>query len=130
MVRSVPTIIGQTSYRVCVVDGDPAVRDSLATLIELSEHQVTTYASGEAVLRGLGDRPLDCDCMIAAAELPDMSGLELFTALKRLHPNIRFALLLSRNDHTAMLAARHSGIDAVFQKPLVHGKLRRFLETA
>jgi two-component system, LuxR family, response regulator FixJ len=130
MPRSALITTDQSSYRVCVVDGDPAVRDSLATLIELNEHPVTAYASGEEVLRDLGSRPLECHCVIAAAELPDMTGIELFTALRRLHPSVRFALLLSRNDHAAMLAARRSGIDAVFQKPLVHRKLRRFLETA
>lgn len=111
-----------------MVDGDPAVRDSLATLIGLGDHDVVTYDCGQALLR---DMPSSADAyVISASELPDMTGLELFAELQRQRPGIHFALLLSRNDHVAMVTARRLGIDAVFQKPLVHRKLRHFLQTA
>jgi CheY-like chemotaxis protein len=111
--------------RVCVVDEDPAVRDSLATLMGLNDHEVATFDSGGALLRAVAEAPPDC--VICAAELPDMSGLELFRALRRDHPEIRFALLLGRTDHNALRAAQRSGVDAVFAKPLVHRRLKAFI---
>lgn len=110
---------------ICVIDGDPAVRDSLATLIGLSGHEVATYATGREFLDAQDSRVIDC--VVCEAQLPDTSGVELFLAFKRSHPHTRFALLLSRTDPAATALARTSGVDEVFAKPLVHGRLVRFV---
>lgn len=112
----------------CVVDGDAAVRDSLATLMALNGHEVSTYATGcdfLAAQNGKNDR--EVDCVVCEAELPDTSGVDLYQAFKPQHPSTRFALLVSRNDPAITAAARRSGVDAVFHKPLVHRKLNRFV---
>jgi len=126
--------------RVIVIDGDPAVRDSLATLMELNGHEVVTYASGQAFLRDAdgsdsGDdsasenteHQKDVDCVICEAELPDISGVDLYLALHAHHPKTRFALLTSRKDRGTLTRARELGIHDVFSKPLVHRKLVRFV---
>jgi len=126
--------------RVIVIDGDPAVRDSLATLMELNGHEVVTYASGQAFLRDAdGGNPgedsnsestedqKDVDCVICEAELPDISGVDLYLALHAHHPKTRFALLTSRKDRGTLARAQELGIHDVFSKPLVHRKLVRFV---
>ena len=122
--------------RVIVIDGDPAVRDSLATLMELNGHAVLTYASGRAFLRDadsddsileLTEHPKKIDCVICEAELPDISGVDLYLAFHPHHPETRFALLTSRKDSGALARARDLGIQDVFSKPLVHRKLVRFV---
>jgi two-component system response regulator FixJ len=120
--------------RVIVIDGDPAVRDSLATLMELNGHEVVTYASGHAFLRdadGSASEPTEyqknTDCVICAAELPDISGVDLYLAFHAHHPRTRFALLTSRKDSVALTRARELGIENIFSKPLVHRKLVRFV---
>ena len=117
-----PAISAKAPLRVCVIDGDAAVRDSLATLMTLNGHEVCAFETGAAFITAL-----DADCVICEAELPDISGLELFQAFRQRCPDIRFALLMSRKDPHAISAARRSGVNAVFQKPLVHRTLRAFV---
>ncbi|MFU8816648.1 MAG: response regulator [Pseudomonadales bacterium] len=108
-----------------MVDGDAAVRDSLATLMTLNGCEVSTYATGRDFLAALDGR--DIDCVVCEAELPDTSGMTLFETFKANHPATRFALLVSRNDPAMTAAAKRSGVDAVFHKPLVHRKLKSFV---
>ncbi len=68
------------------------------------------------------------DYVVCEAELPDTTGLELYQAFKPSHPDTRFALLTSRNDHVTVVAARICGVDAVFRKPLVIQRLRAFVQ--
>ena len=113
---------------VCVIDGDPAVRDSLATLIGLNGREVSTYATGREFLDAQDSRAIDC--VVCEAELPDTSGLELFRAFRATHPSARFALLLSRTNLAAAAVAKRSGVDAVLHKPLVHRQLTTFVAGA
>jgi FixJ family two-component response regulator len=111
--------------RVIVLDGDPAVRDSLATLLALDEYSVSTYATAAALLRDLDDE--DIECVICEADLPDRPGLELYRILRDRHPEARFALLLSRKDPQLLARARELGIQHVFFKPIVHRSLLDFV---
>lgn len=117
------------------------MRDSLVTLLSLNGHDVTGFGTGQAFLEaaenlsGTGEgadlaenRAALIDCVVCEAELPDTSGLELFRAFKPGHPETRFALLTSRNDHSTVVAARTCGVDAVFRKPLVSQRLRAFVQ--
>jgi len=110
---------------VCVIDGDPAVRDSLATLIRLIGREVLTYATGREFLDARDSRAIDC--VVCEAELPDTNGLDLFRAFRATHPYARFALLQSRTNRVAAAVAKRSGVDAVFHKPLVHRHLMMFV---
>jgi FixJ family two-component response regulator len=111
--------------RIVVIDGDPAVRDSLATMLALEDHTVTTYATAAAFIRDLDDRPIDC--LICEADLPDRTGLEVFLLLRQRHPETRFALLMSRKDPQLVARAQELGILDVFSKPLVHRSLLDFV---
>lgn len=113
---------------VCVIDGDPAVRDSLATLMALNGHEVLTFATGREFLDSQHGSLVSC--VVCEAELPDITGVALFQAFKPAHPETRFALLMSRTDPSAATAAQRCGIDAVFHKPLVNRRLTRFVKSA
>jgi len=111
--------------RVAVIDGDPAVRDSLATLMEINGYQVVTYSTGRAFLRDQAGQ--SADCIICEADLPDTTGMEVYRALSATHPNTRFALLVSRQQSGTISSARKLGIQDIFSKPLVHRRLVRFV---
>ncbi len=114
--------------KVCVIDGDQAVRDSLETVMALNGHAVLTFATGEAFLSCHDAQPIGW--VVCEAELPDISGMELFRRFKAGNPNARFALLTSRTDPAAAALARRSGVDAVFHKPLVHHRLTSFVSSS
>lgn len=109
----------------CIIDGDAAVRDSLSTLMSLNGVEVTGFATGADFLSRCGIDPIDC--VVCEAELPDITGLEVFVEFKQKHPHSRFALLMSRSNRPALETARSAGVDAVFCKPLVNRRLRDFV---
>lgn len=110
---------------VAVIDGDPAVRDSLATLMELNGHDVTTYSTGRAFLRSVDEKTIDC--IICEADLPDTSGVDLYRTVAQTLPDTRFALLVSSQEERTVSTAKRAGIRNIFCKPLVHRKLLRFV---
>lgn len=110
---------------ICVVDGDPAVRDSLATLMRLSGHEVSTFATGREFLDAVeGDT---VGCVICEADLPDTTGLAVFGALAEKSLGAPFALLISQSDPGKVAEAYRAGIRNVFPKPLVHRRLLSFV---
>lgn len=109
----------------CIIDGDAAVRDSLSTLMALNGVEVTGFSSGAEFLSCCGTVPIHC--VVCEAELPDITGLELYVRFKPLYPHSRFALLMSRSNRPALELARRTGVDAVFCKPLVNRRLRDFV---
>lgn len=111
---------------VCVIDGDVAVRDSLATLIRLSGHEVQTFATGSAFLHA----QTSFGCVVCEASLPDTTGVEVFKALIGADICVPFALLLSRHDPAVLGAAQRAGIRYVFPKPIVHRRLIAFVTNA
>jgi FixJ family two-component response regulator len=110
---------------VCVIDGDPAVRDSLATLMHLSGHDVSTYSTGSAFLQAVNPELLKC--VVCEAELPDTTGLAVYQALGEKNVTVPFALLVSHSDPSTVAAANRVGIRNVFYKPLVHRRLIAFV---
>ena len=113
---------------VCVIDGDPAVRDSLKTLMSLSGHDVATYATGKAFLNELDQRKLQC--VVCEAQLPDTTGFTIFKTLRKRNIAVPFALLVSRNDRAIYDEAQRNGIAHVFTKPLVNRALTAFVQSA
>jgi FixJ family two-component response regulator len=110
---------------VCIIDGDPAVRDSLATLMHLSGHEVSTFPSGSAFLDALD--PDDLECVVCEAQLPDTTGVAVYQALEEKHITVPFALLVSHSDRATVATASRAGIRNVFYKPLVHRRLIAFV---
>ena len=110
---------------VCVIDGDPAVRDSLETLMSLNGHGVATYATGRAFLHALD--PPTTKCVVCEADLPDTTGFAIFEALRERNVDAPFALLVSHDDRCTYDHAHRIGIAHIFAKPLVEGQLAEFV---
>jgi FixJ family two-component response regulator len=121
---------GQSASVVHVVDGDPAVRDSLTTLLDLNGFRVETYATGAAFLKELvrTRSETDQDWVVCEAELPDGSGIELFSKVCAARAGTPFILLISRRNPGIIETAKNAGIEQVYQKPLVHRNLLTYIE--
>jgi len=105
---------------VCVVDGDPAVRDSLQYLCDSNGYRAMGFATQAAFLRMLDEvQETPPRCVICEAQLPDGGGVELFQTLKQRGVELPFALLVSRSSMTAVRMAERVGIEYVWPKPLV-----------
>lgn len=111
---------------VFVIDGDPAVRDSLSTLLELNGFEVETHATGAAFLRHFNDETTTV-CVVCEADLPDTSGIRIFEKLNTASTGPPFVLLVSRRNPSIIKLAREAGIEQIFLKPLVHRHLIEFI---
>ena len=120
---------GRSVSLVHIVDGDPAVRDSLTTLLDLNGFKVRTYPTGEAFLKKVLERGSHqgAEWVVCEADLPDGSGIELFSKIRAARSPAPFILLVSRRNPSIMQSAREAGIDQVFQKPLVHRNLIEYI---
>lgn len=106
------------SPSVCVVDGDPAVRDSLQYLSSSRGYPAVGFSTSAAFLRML-DTQGSAKCVICEAQLPDGSGLELFQELRRRGLQMPFALMVSRQSLAAMNHAFRLGVEYIWSKPLI-----------
>ena len=121
---------GQSASVVHVVDGDPAVRDSLTTLLDLNGFRVRAYSTGAAFLKKLKAAPSDDDqdWVVCEADLPDGSGIDLFSQVRAARSGTPFILLISRRNPGIIETAKSAGIDQIYQKPLVHRNLLTYIE--
>ena len=128
---------GQSASVVHVVDGDPAVRDSLTTLLDLNGFRVVSYATGAAFLKQIGTAPPPSNgsaiearnWVVCEADLPDGSGIELYSKIREKDSATPFILLVSRRNPSIVETAKNAGIEQIYQKPLVHRNLIAYIET-
>jgi FixJ family two-component response regulator len=114
---------------VFVVDGDPAVRDSLSTLLDLNGYAVETCSTGAAFLDYLREG-VKMRCVVCESDLPDGSGIQVFRSVRATDGAVPFVLLLSRRNPSAIQSARKAGIESIFSKPLVHRRLIEYIGSA
>ncbi|MCZ6890730.1 MAG: response regulator [Gammaproteobacteria bacterium] len=113
------------SVPVLVIDGDPAVRDSVETLATTTNAAVRSFSSAAAFFdsKDAGNATV----VVCADQLPDANGLEVFQQLKDDGFEGAFALLLNRADAHLARHARRIGVTNVLRKPLITMELMRFL---
>jgi len=116
-----------TERAVLLVDADPAIRDSLTTLLDLNGFSVQSFSTGTAFLRTLNIDAIHC--VICEANLPDTTGMRIFQHLQTLDPGVPFALLVSQQSDSILRSAHSAGIRQIFQKPLVHRRLLNFVSS-
>ena len=115
------------SRLVCIVDDDPAVRDSLSLMLGLKGFDCRTYDSAEAFLSALPTRPC---CLILDLHMQGLDGLGLQTALKAQHLPIEIVFLTAFADtHTMRQAFLNEATDFL-EKPVVLDRLLDALERA
>lgn len=98
-----------------VVDDDPAMRDSLAFLLDSAGHAVRTYGSAEALLAAAD--ALEPGCVVTDVRMPGMNGIDLVRALKARgapHPVI---VMTGHADVPMAVEAMKAGVADFVEKP-------------
>jgi CheY-like chemotaxis protein len=73
------------------VDDQPAVRRSVAEMLEALGHTVVAAASAHDALASIEEGP--CDLVVTDLAMPDMSGLALASEVRRIRPGLPVVLL-------------------------------------
>lgn len=98
-----------------VIDDDPAIRDSLAVLLDAEGFQVTCHADGEDFLGA--DKPQPPGCVILDLRMPGMSGLEVHEAMWQRGWSLPVLFLSAFGDIPTTVAAIKGGAEDFLTKP-------------
>ncbi len=102
--------------QILLIDDDQFVRDFAVHTIEFSTNsKVTTFESGFRAWQYIQHHPTDVMIVIADANIPDLSGIEVLEQVKQNHPEKTFIITSSNPDHEK--AAYQMGADAFVSKP-------------
>ncbi len=114
--RSGPGKARPAPCRILLVDDDPAVRESTATLLRVSGHAVIEAPGGAAGLARLAEQPIDV--LITDLGMPDLTGWEVARAAKTHNPNLPVILVTGWGSEVARDAPDSRVVDRVLGKPV------------
>lgn len=103
------------SQTVFIVDDDPALRDSVATLLGTLGLATRTFESAEEFLEALD--PTDRGCVLLDVRMSGMSGLELQRHLARTGISIPVILITAHGDVPMAVQAMREGAFDFIEKP-------------
>ena len=102
-------------HKLCVLDDDPAVLQSLRFLLETHGFKVRTFSAAVTLLTSID--PDDVDCLVIDYKLPHMDGLDVAARLRQRNVAAPIVLITGYpNQHMAEKAAA-AGIDYILFKP-------------
>lgn len=107
---------------VIVIDDDPAVLDSLVSMLTVAGHRVCEFASALTFLDALPG--LTISCIVTDIRLPQIDGLTLIQRLKeRGHEATPVIVISGHADVPIAVAAMQMGAMTVLEKPFPPGRL-------
>lgn len=122
--RNVPATrgsVGRASL-ICVVDDDPDVLESLATLLDVAGYAVVSFVSGDALLKS--GAPKDAACVLLDLHLgtgPD--GIEVLEELRRRGDGTPVVMVTAHGDVAAAVRAMRAGAADFVEKPYSRDRL-------
>ena len=106
-------------HRICIVDDDAAVRDSMRVLLESYGYEVQEFDSTTAFLRA----PCAYCCLIADFRMPVTNGLELLELLRMSSIKTPAILMMDKVEPTLAARIRAVGAQAILLKPIAEIEL-------
>jgi DNA-binding NtrC family response regulator len=106
---------GLMKPRILVVDDDKLTREHLRVILELDQYEVETASDGGSALEALHERVFHL--VITDLRMPDMSGIELLTALRSERLPAGLIVLTGYGDTQVALDAMKAGADDFVTKP-------------
>jgi two-component system, LuxR family, response regulator FixJ len=118
----------QTRERICIVDDDEAVADSLKALLETFGFGVRSYGSGADFLAD--DRVHKAGCLVIDQQMPGMSGLDVIDHLQREGIQLPIILISGRLDRNTRERAASLGVTRIVDKPFAPSRLVSLIQAA
>jgi FixJ family two-component response regulator len=106
---------------ISIVDDDASVREGLADLVSSMGYQAETFRRAEHFLQSHWLR--NTSCLIADIQMPEMTGLELYSALVDLGINVPTILITAFPNNDDRGRALDAGVSCYLTKPFEKGEL-------
>ena len=106
---------------ISIVDDDASVREGLADLVSSMGFQAKTFRRAEHFLKSHWLR--NTSCLIADVQMPEMTGLELYSALVDLGIKMPTILITAFPDNDDRDRALDAGVSCYLTKPFEKGEL-------
>jgi CheY-like chemotaxis protein len=109
------------TFTILVVDDNPSMAGSLADILEVKGFKIHIAYSGAEALKILQAHPVDI--LLTDVRMPDMNGVELYRATRKLYPNLITILMTAYSADDIIRQGMKEGIQTVLNKPLDMGFL-------
>lgn len=105
-----------SEHEIFIVDDDPAVRDSLAVLLEVEGYRVRVFDSAESFLKAW--TPQLQGGLLLDVRMPGMDGLELLERLNKLGNHLPVVVMTGHGDVPLAVRSMKLGALDFIEKPL------------
>jgi CheY-like chemotaxis protein len=102
--------------RILVVEDDPAVRDTIVSLLRAAGHLVTDAPGGAAGIDRLADGPVDL--VLTDLGMPEVTGWDVARAVRARHPRLPVVLLTGWGERSTRETAPPGLVDRILEKPV------------
>lgn len=114
------------SRRVLVVDDDPRVRGTIASLLRTAGHRITEAASGGEGLMRFTEEP--AELVLTDLSMPEVTGWDVAAAVKARVPTCPVVLLTGWADQQTEETAGPGLVDRILHKPVRLQELLRVID--
>jgi len=114
--------------RICVVDDDAGVCDSLSVVLEAFGYPVLTFSSGAEFLSD--EKHRQATLLIIDQHMPEMAGLDVVAALKREGTVVPAVLMTGRLNPDIVGRANRLGVAGILEKPYEVSRLVELVRVA
>jgi CheY-like chemotaxis protein len=104
------------SLSILVVDDNPSIAGILADILDVKGFEVHAAYSGAEAIEILRAHPIDV--MLTDVKMPDLNGVELYRATRKLYPNLTTVLMTAYAADDLIQQGLTEGIKTVLSKPV------------
>jgi two-component system, NtrC family, response regulator PilR len=119
---------GTTPARILIVDDERSMRELLAIVLRREGHEVRLAENGRTAIEALEREPVDL--LISDIKMPDLSGVEVLRAAKRIDPDIIGIMITAFATTESAVEALRMGAYDYLAKPFEVDELKIVVRNA
>ena len=127
---SVPAPARPSHHRIMLVDDEPAITLSLSLLLRRDGNEVIAFDKPDNALEAFRKEPHRFDLVLTDYSMPQMTGLELATAVHALAPSVPILMMTGYAQSLQRDTVRAAGIAKLLDKPIEGPQLFRAVTQA
>ncbi|RXZ66197.1 response regulator transcription factor [Pelagerythrobacter rhizovicinus] len=112
--------------RAYIIDDDSGIRRSMQFALSAAGYQSRPFLSGQDFLEELPH--LDPGCIFLDVRMPDMNGLQVLTALRKINSRFPVVMMTGHGDVPTAVEAMKLGAADFLEKPFEENEVLKLLE--